>query len=265
LRELFRLATGSNVRNFVYYWDLLNVLVKRDIKLHYRRSALGILWAQINPIITVIIFSFVFQKIVPLGIPNYPAYVFIGLLAWQWFSSTVNSSSYTLVSSRDLIRKPKFSTEMIVAVSVTSNLVNYLLAFPVLIGLLLLNGVVPTWTLVFLPLIIAIQFIFTFGLSLLISASNVYFRDIQHIIGALVTVWFYITPIFYAVAPNAEFTFVIEYNPMAILVNAYRQILLYAQVPNFANLIIMGLVSGIILAAGYFVFGRLKYGFIDQI
>jgi lipopolysaccharide transport system permease protein len=255
----------QKLRTLVYYRDLLTDLVQRDIRLQYRRSKLGILWAQINPLLTLIIFSFVFQKIVPLNIPNYPSYVFIGLLTWSWFSSSVGTSPYRLLQSRDLVRKPKFSTEIIVAVSITSNLVTLLLSFPILFGLLIINGLIPNWTLLFLPLVLAIQFFFTLGLALLLSATNVYFRDVVHIVGVLVSVWFYITPIFYLIPDNSEYSFITIFNPMAQLIDSYRKILLYGQPPNLLALLISGGVAAIVCLIGFSIFRNLKYGFVDEL
>jgi lipopolysaccharide transport system permease protein len=253
------------LRSLIYKRDLLLNLVQRDIKLHYRRSILGILWAQINPLLSLLIFSFVFQTIVPLNIPHYTAYVFTGLLAWNWFSASLNGANYSLVNSRDLVRKPQFQTEMIVAASVATNLVNYLLALPVLLGLLLLNGLVPNWTIIFLPVLIAIQYGFTMGLALLISATNIFFRDILHIIAVLTSVWFYLTPVFYSIASRSEYAWIINLNPMYHFLVAYRQIFIDGQTPDLVYILLLGVLAIAVYGLGYTVFQRLKYSFVDEL
>lgn len=253
------------LRSLIYKRDLLLNLVQRDIKLHYRRSILGILWAQINPLLSLLIFSFVFQTIVPLNIPNYTAYVFTGLLAWNWFSAALNGANYSLINSRDLVRKPQFQTEMIVAASVATNLVNYLLALPVLLGLLLINGLIPNWTIVFLPLLLAIQYVFTMGLALLISATNVFFRDVLHIVAVLTSVWFYLTPVFYSVASRSEYEWVINLNPLYHFLVAYRQIFIAGKPPDLTLLAFLMLLAVAVYILGYSIFHRLKYNFVDEL
>jgi lipopolysaccharide transport system permease protein len=253
------------MRKVVYQWDLLWDLVKRDIKIHYRRSALGLLWSQVNPLFTLIVFSFVFQKLVPLNIANYPAYVFVGLLTWSWFSSSITQSSFTLIQSRDLVRKPQFPTEMIIVVSVMANFINLVLAGPILLGLLLINGLIPNWTLVFLPLVLVSQFFFTLGLALIFSAANVFFRDVQHIVTLLVTLWFYITPVFYSVTTGNEYQLAVQLNPMAQLIKAYRQILLLGQPPELRNLLGVLVLGLLIFSVGLLFFRRVKYNFVDEL
>ena len=251
------------VRSLVYRYDLVANLVRRDIFTHYRRSVLGLLWAQLNPLLSVVIFSFVFQTLVPLNIPHYPAYVFSGLLAWNWFSVCLNTANYSLISSRDLVRKPQFPTEMIVVVSVTTNLIYFALALPILLGLLLLNGLVPNWTLIFLPAVIAVQFCFTLGLALIVSCANVYFRDVLHITAIVINLWFYITPVFYSVSNHNEYAAIRDWNPMAHIVGMYRRILLDGQPPDGIEAMGMTMIALGVLWAGLAVFRQGKYGFVD--
>ncbi len=253
-----------NLRTINYQWDLVSNLVVRDIKLHYRRSVLGILWAQINPLLSLLIFSFIFERVVPLGIPNYTAYIFTGLLGWNWFASTVNNANYSLTQSRDLVRKPQFQTEMIVIISVTTNMVNYLLAMPVLFGVLLINGLTPNWTLVYLPLVMGIEFIFILGLALLVSATNVFFRDVTHIVNVLVSVWFYLTPIFYQIKSDNKYVLLINLNPLTHIIQAYRSIYFDRQPPDLFMLAIVLVISLAVLGVGWTVFSRLKYSFVDE-
>ena len=253
------------MRTLVYNWDLLSNLVQRDISIHYRRSFLGIIWSQVNPLLTLLIFSFVFQTLVPLNIPNYPAYVFTGLLVWNWFSISLTSVNYSLLNSRDLVRKPQFPVEMLVVVSVSANFVNLLLASPVLFGLLLINNIVPNWTLIFLIVIIAEQFFFTLGLALIISAANVFFSDVSHFVGVLVTVWFYLTPVFYRPSTKNDYSFVVNWSPMFHLINAYRKVLLNGEVPDLITLLWLAPVSLITFGLGLAFFRRLKYSFVDQL
>lgn len=258
-------TNASRYKNIVHSWDLLSNLVRRDIKLHYHRSILGILWSQINPLVTLIMFSIVFTKIVPLGVPNYPAYVFSGLLLWTWFSSTLVQSPYSLKQSRDLVRRPRFATEMIVVVSVATNLVNLLLSLPVLICLLLINGIVPDWTLIFFPIVLLVQFLFTLGLTLILSSISVFLFDIVHIVGLATTMWFYITPVFYRPVSSGVISFIENVNPMAQFVTMARQILLYHQAPDLKVLLVLTVFSMVLCWLGLRIFRRFKYNFVDEL
>jgi ABC-type polysaccharide/polyol phosphate export permease len=253
------------IRNLIYKKDLIFDLVKRDLKLNYRRSFLGLLWAQINPLFSLLIFSFVFQKIVPLNIPNYTAYVFVGLLTWNWFSNSLNNANYSLIFSRDLVRKPQFQTEMIIAASVGTNLANFLLALPILLGLLIFSNLIPNWTIIFLPVLILIQYCFTLGLALIISSLNVFFRDISHITSIILIGWFYLTPVFYKPNLTPEFAYFSTLNPMFQFLDLYRTVLIEGKVPEFFPLLILFLLSSLVLSFGYLVFQRLKPNFVDEL
>jgi ABC-type polysaccharide/polyol phosphate export permease len=250
----------------IHYRDLLTDLTLRQVKIHYRRSVLGILWSLLNPLLTLVVFSFVFQQVVPLNIKHYSAYVFCGLLAWNWFSSSVNMAAYTITFNRELVRRPEFNTEILVVVNVASNMINYLLALPILLGLLLVDGLYPGWNYFLLPLILLIQFMFTLGLSLIISALNVFYRDIGHLISAVIVIWFYVTPVFYLVgATKRGYEWVFNINPMALILDMYRNIFINAEMPDAMIIGIVSVVSIVMLLIGYLVFSRLKHNFVDEL
>jgi ABC-type polysaccharide/polyol phosphate export permease len=215
---------------------------------------------------SLLVFTFIFQSVLPLNIAHYSAYVFSGLLAWSWFSSCINQAAYLIVFSRDLVRRPQFNTEILVIVNIASNLVSFLLAMPILLGLLLFDNLYPTWAFLFLPLILLVQFIFTLGLSLILSSLNVYYRDVGHLSAVIITVWFYITPVFYqARGAQKNFEWVFNINPMTHILEAYRKIFVEQQAPDAVSLGGVTIASVLICGLGWLVFSRLKNNFVDEI
>ncbi len=225
-------------------FDLLRELVVRDVRLRYRRSMLGIAWSQLVPLSMIAMFSFVFNGVVPLHIKNYPSFVFTGLLAWIWFQSGLTAATSSVVDNRDLVRQPAFPLDVLPPVAIAGQLVNYLLALPVLfVFVAVTTGRIPI-TAIALPAILAIQFIIMLGPSYLLSALNVRFRDVGHLVGIITLLMFYATPVFYD-ASNApsRFHLVFQLNPMSHLVESYRDSLLYGRWPRVGPLLAIGLAG----------------------
>jgi lipopolysaccharide transport system permease protein len=246
--------------------DLLLELVGRDIKLRYKRSWVGMAWSLLNPLLQFVVFSFVFQSILPLDIPNYPVFLFSGILVWNWFSSSLVEATASIVGNRELIRRPGFPAAILPVVAVTSNLVHFLLALPILLIIVLLNGTSLTAALLALPLVIAVQFGFTVGLGYLLSTVYVTFRDTQYLLGVALLLGFYLTPVFYdssglALGQQAIY----RLNPMANLLEAYRAILLKGTFPDGRSLtVIAALCLGLVII-GYKAFRHTSYQFVEEL
>lgn len=235
--------------------ELFRELVTRDVKLRYRRSLLGVAWSQLAPLAMIGVFSFVFTGVVPLHIPNYPSFVFTGLLAWLWFQSGLMAATASVAGNRDLVRQPGFPVAVLPAVSIASELITYLLALPVLLIVVGAGtGRVPP-TVVALPAILAAQFVLMLGPAYVLSAFNVTFRDVGHLTGIVMLVLFYATPIFYDASAGPErFRLVYEFNPMARLVGAYRDAVLYGRWPNATSLLVVTVAASALAFAGRRVF-----------
>lgn len=238
----------------------------RDLRLRYKRSTLGIAWSLVNPLTQVLIFTFLFSKVLPLNIPNYTAFIFSGVLAWSWFSSAMSSASGAIVNNRDLVRRPHFPVAVLPIVTVVTHGIHYLLALPALLVVAVADGAPLGAAALALPLIIALQFCFTLGLAYLVAASHVRFRDTQHIVGMVVMLAFYITPIFYkAEQVPAEYHLIYDLNPMTAILAAYRAVLIENQWPAVQPLAIVLLVSAALLALGYIVFDRASIRFAEEL
>ncbi|MGF1537088.1 MAG: ABC transporter permease [Elainellaceae cyanobacterium] len=249
-----------------YIWDLLRSLVDRDMKLMYKRSALGIAWTLISPLLQLLVFIFVFQVIIKIDIPQYSSYVFMGLLVWNWFQNSLFQATGIIVSSRPLIRQPGFPSVILPIVVVTTGLVHFVLALPVLVIFLLIDGAKLTPLVLALPLLNIIQFALTVTLSYFLAALNVTFRDTQHTLGVLLQFWFYLTPIFYELdsIPD-QYWAIYGLNPMVHIVTCYRQILVWGVQPDWLALAIVSGITLLLLPVGYRLFKRQSVRFVEEI
>jgi lipopolysaccharide transport system permease protein len=257
---------GRHAVKVAYYWDLLRSLVNRDMKLLYKRSFLGIAWTLINPLLQLAVFVFVFQVILPVDIPQYSSYVFIGILVWTWTQNTLYQATGVIISSRPLIRQPGFPVAILPIVIVTTGLVHFLLALPVLVVFLLIDQVELKPVLLVLPILQILQFALTVSISYFLAALNVTFRDTQHTLGVVLQLLFYLTPIFYDLKNiPGQYWKIYGLNPMVHIVTCYRQVLLWGVAPDWLALAIIAAITAVLLPIGYWVFKRQSARFVEEI
>jgi lipopolysaccharide transport system permease protein len=255
-----------SARDLRHACDLVRALVGRELKLRYKRSLLGLLWSLVNPLLQVVAFSFLFRSVLPLNVPHYPAFVLCGVLAWTWFQSSLVLASAAVVDNRELIRRPGFPTAVLPAVTVGTHLVHYLLALPVLLVFVLLDGGRFSPALVLLPLVVAVQYVLTLGLAYPIAACHVTFRDTQHLVGVLLTVFFFFTPVFYdARSVPEQFRPLYDLNPMVHILAAYRGLLIQGEAPDLAGLLLLAAVAVLLVWAGHGLFRHLSYRFVEEL
>lgn len=251
---------------YVVVRDLLRELIARDIKLRYRGSLLGILWTLLNPLAELLVLLLIFGLIFRTTTPNFPAFLFTGLLVYGWFQTSLNFATGAIVGNRELVRRPGVPSVILPVVTVASNLVHLLLSLPILFGLLILTGVHFTFALTALPLLIAIQFVFILGLAYPVSIVHVWFRDTQHVLRVGLQLLFYMTPVFYDVsAVPQSLQWVYRINPLAHMVDAYRAVLMRGQFPSAKSLLFLALISALSLAVGLTWFKRVSHRFADEL
>lgn len=244
--------------------DTLRVLVARELRMRYKGSFLGITWAILSPIGTVIILQFVFETVLKMGIPNFAIFMYTALLPWTWFANSVLAGATTLTGNRDLVRTPFFAKSLLPAVVTCANFLMYLLALPVLLGLMVANGVPLTRALIALPVIWIAEAMLTLAFTVLIAAIGVLVHDVQHLMAVLMQFWFYLTPIFYDLSRvPPELTPVFTLNPMASIVTAHRAVTLYGRFPDWEGLAYTALGSAALLGVSLFVFRTLEDAFIE--
>ena len=259
--------TGAlDLRRVGHLGDLIYELVLREIRIRYQRSVLGIGWSLLNPLLQLLVFSFVFGWIVPVRVPNFVVFLFIGILVWNWFQGCLHAGSSVITDNPMLIRQPGFPTTILPVVTVTSQLVNLVLALPILFGVLWWSGVrLSAWSLL-VPLIIAVQFIVTLALVYVTAALQVSFRDTQYLLSVALLLGFYLSPVFYdASAVPQAFAAIYRLNPLVSLLDAYRAVLLRGQAPDFSALgVIVAVSSGLLLGA-YRFFARASQQFVEEL
>jgi lipopolysaccharide transport system permease protein len=254
------------LHRLVHLRDLLRELVARDMKLRYKRSVLGVAWSLLNPLAHLGVFYFIFGYVLPLNIPNYAMYLLTGVLAWSWFQMSLLAATGALVESRDLVQLPNFPPAVLPVVTVSSHLLHFLLALPIFLGLILTGGGQMSLALLTLPMVIAVQFVVTLGLAYVVASVHVTFRDTQYLLGILLQLMFFLTPVFYeATAIPAQFQRLYRLNPMVPLIEAYRAILIRGELPDVAAMGRLGLGAVLILTIGYGIFVRTRYRFIEEI
>lgn len=257
---------GAVFREIYAYREMYKNMVKRDLRTRYKASFFGFLWTFINPLLQLIVYSVVFSSIMRMNVPHYPMFLFVVLLPWIFFANTTQEAANLIVSNSNIVKKVYFPREILPLASATAGLVNLGLSFLIALVALLLFHLPLTWSLIALPLVMGLEFIFTLGISLVISAVNVYFRDVEHIWGILMMAWFYLTPIVYPLnmAPEKYLKYLFL-NPMVTLTEAYRDILYYGVFPYFPGLGAFAMLSVLVLIFGYLIFKRLSKGFAEQV
>jgi lipopolysaccharide transport system permease protein len=253
-------------RRLVHRWDLLHALVLQDMKVRYNRSMLGVAWSLLNPLLQLLVYYFIFRSVLAVTTPNYLSFLITGLFVWNWFHGSLVVSTGAIVNNRDLVRQPGFPAAVLPAATVASHLVHFLLAFPVLLLFLFLDGRSVTPALLALPLPLALQFLLTLGLAYLAATFHVTFRDTQYILAVLLQLLLFLTPVFYdASLVPARYQTLYYLNPMVYLLDAYRAILIRGEFPSSSSLLVVGLLSGALLSVGSWTFARARHDFVDEL
>jgi lipopolysaccharide transport system permease protein len=206
-----------------------------------------------------------FSAVLDLGIPNYPVFVFAGLIGWTWFTTALGTSASTLLDNRALVMRANFPTVVLPVVAVTVALVDALFALPVLLAMLALTGELRASCVLLLPLL-ALQGVMTVGLAWLVSSVAVFLRDVPQIVGLVLLMGFYLTPVYFDVARvPADYQWVVRLNPMAVMLEADRAVLLGTPGPPLASFAGLVAFSGLSLVVGWRVFAGLRKGFVDEL
>jgi homopolymeric O-antigen transport system permease protein len=249
-----------------YSYDLLHELVVRDLKLRYRRSVLGLLWTLLNPLAQLLVLNLVFRLVLPLEIPNYSLFLFTGLLAWNWFQTSLFAGTGSIVESRELIRRPGFPIAILPVITVISSFIHFLLALPILLLFMFLFGIHFSSAFLALPVVFVFQFVLCLGLIYLLATIQVTFRDTQYLLGVLLFLGFYLTPVFYdSSAIPLKVQVLYRLNPMVTIIDAYRSVFIHAELPASPPLILVGLVSFALLWTTYQIFRKASYRFVEEL
>lgn len=248
------------------YRELLKTNVKKDIRGKYKGSFLGVLWSFVNPLLQVLVYAIVFPYIMRVKTDNYLIFLICGIIPWTWFTTSIMNGTNCIIINSNLIKKVYFPREILPISIVTSGMINFLISCVIILLFVLLGGAGISWHLVFLPLLVLIQYIVTLAFVFLLSAINVYVKDVEYIVAFLINMAFYATPILYSTEMfSGWFLWIFRLNPMAHLINAYRDIFYVHQIPQLGNLLILLLVGILILVIFYKIFNKLEKRFAEEI
>lgn len=249
--------------NFYKYRGLLWELVLRDIKVKYKRSVLGFLWSLLNPLLMMVVIYIVFSNLFRFDIENFPIYLLTGQIFFNFFAEATSMAMVAIMSNGSLIRKVYIPKYIFPMSKVLSSFVNLLFALLAIVIMIFITKVRISWTIIFFPLSLLYLLCFAMGIGLILSAYAVFFRDLIHLYGILLTAWTYLTPIFYPISIIPEkYQALIKVNPMYYYIEYFRQIILYSQVPSlYLNLICL-FISIFTLLLGLYAFYRNQNRFI---
>jgi len=259
-----------NLREVWAYRELMFFLTWRDVLVRYKQAVLGVAWAVLQPFLTMIVFTVVFNRILGVQSPSpdlpYAVFSFAGLLPWQYFAGALSRSSTSLVGSSGLLSKVFFPRLVIPFSAVLGGLVDLGISFLVLIGLMAAYGIVPTWHVVFLPLFVLLAMVTALAVSLWLSALNVLYRDVAYVIPFMIQLWMFVSPVIYPISaiPEGPLRVAFVLNPMTGVIGGFRWALLGQGFPG-GYMWVSILVVLVLLVGGLFYFKRMERVFADVV
>lgn len=254
--------------NEIYqYRELLKTSIKKEIRGKYKASMLGVLWSFINPLLQVLVYAIVFPYMLNNTGDDYIIYLITGIIPWTFFSTVLVSCVGCIKANSGIIKKVYFPREILPLSATISGLINFLISCLIIILFCLGWHTGITWHIIFVPIIALIEGILALGLGLALGAMDAYVQDLEYIVNFLLNLLFYGAPIVYKLETFGTTSFLaklIRMNPITILLNAYRDVFLYHQIPDFRLLGIVLIISLAVLGVGYFIFKKLEKGFAEQ-
>ena len=253
-------------KNLYRYRELLKTSVSKEVRGKYKNSILGVLWSFLNPLLQIAVYALVFPLIVKSSETNYTVFICCGLIPWNFFATAINRSSFTMIENGNIIKKVFFPREILPISVVTSELINFIISTLIIIGFVLFYGIGFSKYALLYPLVFLVQYILLLGISFIVSSITVYVRDLQHFIGVFLGLMFYATPIAYSssVIPD-NYKWILKFNPMTYVIEAFRDVFYYQQMPNVVSLLIVLGVGLFLCVFGYFIFSRLQRGFAEEL
>lgn len=257
-----------NLRELWVYRELIYFMTWRDIKVRYKQTALGIAWAVIQPLLTVLILTLVFSRLLKVdtgGVP-YPLFAFSAVLPWQLFQGALQRSSLSVVTNANLLSKVYFPRIIIPISAVLASVVDFGIQFVVLLVMMLIYGVTPGWPIICLPFLMALALLTALAVGLWLSALNVQYRDVSHIIPVLIQIWMYASPVVYPleIITNPTYRLLLGLNPMSGVIQGFRWALLGKNPPDIIFIVSLIIVL-VILFTGLIYFRHMERSFADTI
>jgi lipopolysaccharide transport system permease protein len=249
------------------YRDLLLQLATRDLLLRYKQTAIGIAWALFVPLLNTLIFSLLFMRVAPIRttVP-YPLFAYMGLVAWNLTAAALRSATTSLTSNPTLVSKVFFPREVFPFAALLVALVDTLVACVILVGMMLLYHIAPGPLALLVPAVLAIQLVFTAALGLLLAMGNLFYRDVKYLFDAVLTIWMLASSVVYPVGiVGGRLGQIMSWNPMAVIIDAYRDLVFSNTLPPVAPLAGIGIGSLVLLVVTWVMFHRAEFVFAERI
>lgn len=251
------------LRDSYRYRELIWALAIKELKIRYKRSVLGFLWALLNPMLLMLVLTVVFSTIMNVSIPHYAIFLLSVLLPWTFFSQSLSYAAESIVGNADLIKKVRVAKLVFPIAAVVSNMINLLLSFIPLVMIVIAMRHPFYWTWLYLPIPLLALTIFTLGATFFFAAANVYYRDVAHILQIVIQVWFYLTPIIYEITIfPARYRWIFKLNPVIFVLNGFRLSVYYGKLPELWSVFASFLCGLVALVIGFAIFRKHQDEFV---
>lgn len=256
-----------HLKEIFEYRDMINSLVRRDLRGKYKGSVLGFLWTFINPLCQIIVYTIVFSVIIRSDLEQFYVYMITGMVPWLFFDMALRQGTGCVRYQGEMVKKIYFPREVLPIACVTSNFINMLLCFFIVFFVIFVSGIGLYWEAFFwLPIVMGTEYLLTLGFALLVAAGTVYLKDLEHIVTVMLMVWIYLTPIMYPVNMIPEnIVWIFRMNPMTAIIDAYHAILYWRVMPNYTELVYSFLFGIVLLAVGEIIFIKLSDNFAEEL
>ncbi len=253
-------------RSIVYYRDLIYELVRRDLKVQYEGTFLGFAWTLILPFLQLGIFYFLFKVILNVESPRFTSFVFIGIVSYGWFQTSIIKAAGSASSNRELALRPGFPITLLPFIAVASSMLHFIFTFPLIILIVLFEEHNLPAAVFFMPLVMAVQFTLCLGIGYFLAIVNIVFRDTKHILDTLLRLFMFLSPVFYdhKLVPE-QYRRLYELNPLVTILQSYRDIILQGIMPPLYSLSVIFLFSMFILCIGFCIYKKQSYRFLEEL
>ena len=255
----------NRVTRFEHYRDLILILTQKEVKVRYKSTVLGYIWSVAHPLAFALVFFIAFKVVMRIQIEGYAVFLIAGLFPWQWFSNSVNASPSVFLSNASLIKKVNFSRNILPLTTVLQDMIHFLLSIPVIVLFLFIYHKSPSFSWLYgIPLLLTIQLLMTYGLSLMIASINLFIRDLERLTSICMTLLFYFTPIIYpdTMIPARYKTIALLLNPLSSLMVSWRNLFLDGTL-WWPLVLVSFIYSLFILMVGYLVYRKLSWKFAE--
>jgi lipopolysaccharide transport system permease protein len=249
------------------YRQMIVRFVRKELRTRYKASVLGFLWTFLNPLLQLLVYTFVFSVIMQNPVQNYSMFLFVALVPFIFLTSSLQSGTMCVISSKNIVEKICFPRIVLPIATTCSSLMNMLYTMIIVFASLIITGIGIGPTVLFLPVIMLIEFVFVLGLTFIVASLNVYFRDVEQIVNIITLLWQFLTPVMYGddIIKSPIIKQIFNINPMTSIINIYRSILYYKTIPDFSTIGTTLIFAFASLIIGYFLFQKLQRGFAEEL